>query len=360
MGVRKNSRTLTDDEKSRFTAALDKINTEGGMAEFASLHANLATSGIHRTSHFLPWHREFILRFERRLQEADPSVSIPYWNAATDNNPSDSLFWGSNYLQRFDANWGLGRRFLVGRVELANANLVGINQGRNDYTSFRTELENNIHNPCHNWIGGIAARNDSPRDPAFFLIHAWIDLLWTRWQMTHPSAPFESSGTGFGLNDAMPGWPDRTPASVLDHRTLGYTYDIEASAPTGTVRHIAIGVNLSIKDFGVFDDNTRHFSLFEAGRVSSISPLDIRNITQSVGDVKASLDIKMEYKPDNSVSISYTAKLFDDGDEVAKKEESVNAPPDVEQVTSIHLRDHHSGDPDTANMSIVAKNLQAM
>lgn len=233
MGVRKSSRSLTDDEKKRFTEALDEVNAaglQGVIAEFARLHKSLFDLGIHRSSHFLPWHREFVVRFERRLQAVDASVSIPYWDASSDQNPSDLLFWGNNYLKRFDAEWGLGRRFLVGRVELAGTSRVEGNQGRNDYVSFRTELEDVIHNPCHNWIGGAVTGTDSPLDPAFFLIHAWIDLLWARWQRAHPNAPFVSSGTGRGLTDPMPGWADRTPASVLNHRALGYSYDIEGDS----------------------------------------------------------------------------------------------------------------------------------
>jgi len=52
-------------------------------------------------------------------------------------------------------------------------------------------------------------------------------MLWVRWQIAHPQAPFVSSGPGTGLSDPLMQWPNRTPAMVLDHHALGYTYDIE-------------------------------------------------------------------------------------------------------------------------------------
>jgi tyrosinase len=62
-------------------------------------------------------------------------------------------------------------------------------------------------------MGGFA----SPGDPVFYLHHCWIDMLWARWQLAHPGAPFVSSRADADLNDPLMEWPDRTPADVLDH-----------------------------------------------------------------------------------------------------------------------------------------------
>jgi hypothetical protein len=364
MGVRKDSRSLTNDERSRFVQALIVLRNSGVMERFARIHSQHFFAGIHNSSHFLPWHREFVRRFEKELEVVDPTVSVPYWDATRDQIPSESP-WNQDFLGQFNTAWSLDRRFLVGRVSLPTRSQVDTNRTREDYTGFRTELEGTIHDPCHNWIGGVASQQASPFDPAFYLIHAWIDLLWAQWQAAHPNAPFVSSGPGLDVNDSIAEWPEVSPADVLDHRALGYRYDVEpdgpGQGPPESVRNLAFGVNMSIKDFGVFDDDVASFSVFEQGRVSRTSPHDEVVVVQGpVGDVKAQLLLKMDLEADNGVKISYEAELFDSDESVASAKDSFVVPPggSVER-PGIHLRDHHGGDPDTANMSFTVKNTQA-
>jgi tyrosinase len=101
------------------------------------------------------------------------------------------------------------------------------NRGRSNYDTFWRELEDPIHNGPHCWVGGVMNTAASPGDPVFYLHHCWIDLLWVKWQIAHPGAPFISSGPGAGLNAPLMQWPNRTPAKVLDHQALGYIYDFE-------------------------------------------------------------------------------------------------------------------------------------
>jgi hypothetical protein len=226
MGIRKSYQRLTDDERNRFIEAVKHVKQTGVVDNFARIHASHFSMGIHRSSHFLPWHREFIRRFEAALQQHDPSVSIPYWDSTVHNSPSDPL-WKPDFLGQFDQAWQLNRA--LGSDTLPTRSQVEANQQRGDYDAFWRELELDIHNPPHRWVGGVMAGIASPGDPVFFLHHAWIDMLWVQWQRQHPDAPFVSSGPGLGVNDPMMEWPDRTPADVLDHHVLGYAYDIEES-----------------------------------------------------------------------------------------------------------------------------------
>jgi Common central domain of tyrosinase/Repeat of unknown function (DUF346) len=224
MGLRKNYRNLTDAERDRFVQALYHVKSTGLFDQLASVHATHFSHGIHLSSHFLPWHRELLLRFERALQAHHPDVTIPYWDSTLDTSPSDPL-WANSFLGQFNSAWGLRRA--LGSATLPTPRQVETNQGRSTYNPFWPELETLIHNPPHVWVGGVMAGVASPGDPVFYLHYCWIDLLWARWQLAHPGAPFVSSGPGLDLNDPLMEWPDRTPANVLDHHALGYQYDIE-------------------------------------------------------------------------------------------------------------------------------------
>ena len=74
MSVRKNYRSLTDVERDRFVQALYHVKSTGVVDQFAEIHHMHFGMGIHRSSHFLPWHREMILRFERELQSFHPDI----------------------------------------------------------------------------------------------------------------------------------------------------------------------------------------------------------------------------------------------------------------------------------------------
>ena len=227
MGVRKTYRNLTITERQNFVDALYELKRVGFIDRFAQIHAMHFNMGIHRSSHFLPWHREMILRFERRLQQEDSTITIPYWASAVRRSTTDPL-WANDFLGQFNSAWNLGRALgpKPGGI-LPSQQLVLANRGRSTYNVFWPELERDIHNPPHVWVEGVMGSAASPGDPVFYLHHCWIDMLWVRWQIAHPQAPFVSSGPGVGLNDPLMEWPNRTPAMVLDHHALGYTYDIE-------------------------------------------------------------------------------------------------------------------------------------
>lgn len=222
MSCRKNYRDLTNIERDRFVQALYYLKSTGVIDQFANEHATFFHMGIHGTSHFLPWHRDFLRRFEIALQTYHPDITIPYWNSTVDTNPSDPL-WDNDFLGQFDAAWGLGRA--LGAATLPTPQQVQDTLNNlGTYDAFWPVLEGSIHNPPHNWVSGVMASLGSPGDPVFYLHHCWIDLLWAQWQLLHNNPPFVSSGAGFGLNDPMTS-VSTTPADVLDHRSINiYQY----------------------------------------------------------------------------------------------------------------------------------------
>jgi hypothetical protein len=223
MRCRKNYRDLTSTERDRFVQALYHVKATGIVDQYASEHEAHFDHGIHQNSHFLPWHREFIRRFEDALRTYHPAVTLPYWNSIVDQSPSDPL-WDSAFLGQFDSAWGLGRA--LGSNALPDVNHMNAALAQSSYDAFWPPLEHPVHNWPHLWVGGKMSQRDSPHDPVFYLHHCWIDLLWAQWQVRNPGAPFVPSGAGADLNDPLMGYTT-TPADVIDHRTINL-YDYPA------------------------------------------------------------------------------------------------------------------------------------
>ncbi len=283
MGIRKNQSTLSADEKSRFINAVLQLKSNGVYDRYVRQHRDLFNAGIHHSAIFLPWHREFLRRLELDLQAIDPSVNLPYWDWTVDRALTSS-FWGSDFMggngvppgsavQTGPFAFGAGRWPLTvrdnpaGRVELTRAigsgatlpttNAVQRALSQVPFSSFTDELENLIHNIVHVWIGGSAGTRSSPNDPAFFLLHCNVDRLWAIWQRMHPNeSPFQGDGQ-FGLNSPMQPWDNEvsppTPARVLDHAAIGYTYDTDMTAQIIDLTVGAPPIQAGISQAGEFD-----------------------------------------------------------------------------------------------------------
>jgi tyrosinase len=232
------------------------------------------TGGQHMTSMqahqgpaFLPWHREFILRFEIDLQLIDARVTLPYWDWTTDNSEASSIwdvgFMGGNGRESdgrvtdgpfaYDSgSWNLGildiddpthapylrRRFgtfpnvstlpTTAQVEDAikitpydSPPWITNTRTGQPQPSFRNRLEGwygegNIHNRVHLWVSGGTPPelkdagsmfwSTSPNDPVFFLHHCNIDRLWARWQSENPTygyVPNIGGPQGHNINDIV-------------------------------------------------------------------------------------------------------------------------------------------------------------
>ncbi|ABG04894.1 tyrosinase [Rubrobacter xylanophilus DSM 9941] len=278
MGVRKNQARLTAAERAAFVRALKVLKAEGIYDMHVSHHRTAVLSMDPDPAHigpaFFPWHRECLRRFELDLQKVDPTVTIPYWDFVADGSPSSSI-WADDFMggngRALDSQvmtgpfaystgeWTLTvndnrrtppylrRAFGVRVSTLPTGTQVNGALRRVTYDAapwnatvtgsyFRSFCEKSLHNRVHNWVGGTMLQGSSPNDPVFWMLHCFMDRLWARWRRRYPDSPYlPSSGgpVGHNLNDPMWPWaaePDPpTPAKVLDHRQLGYTYDDEAS-----------------------------------------------------------------------------------------------------------------------------------
>lgn len=282
-----NQRNLTSSQRTRFVEAVVALKRSGGYDKYVRLHAEYfaadGESGLrmaHMAPTFFPWHRQFLLVFEHELQGIDPEVTVPYWDWTTDNEATSALwaadFMGGNgrnsdgqvmtgpfayqagawpitygvtdekYLTR---NMGRPDRpiALPTKAELRDAlaiatydtapwNSAPTTQGfRNRIEGWTvSETEGGyLHNRVHQWIGGHMVGAASPNDPVFWLHHAFIDLIWTRWQRQHPTSGYlpadplaaedPEHGRVVSLDEPMPPFNVR-PSAVLDHRRF-YMYE---------------------------------------------------------------------------------------------------------------------------------------
>src|SRR5262249_30394054 len=103
--VRKNASSLTQQEIDAFVNAILTIkNTPAPGSSLSIYHTFVQNHQLAFPNHqahggpaFLPWHREFLLEFERELQKVDPKVTIPYWDFTAPNQPNATIF-SPNFL----------------------------------------------------------------------------------------------------------------------------------------------------------------------------------------------------------------------------------------------------------------------
>ncbi|MFF7854760.1 tyrosinase family protein [Streptomyces sp. NPDC007904] len=282
--VRKDAATLTAAEKRRFVNALLEVKRRGEYDEFVRMHIeHYAADGerglraAHMAPSFLPWHRRFLLDLEGALRRVDDSVTLPYWDWTRDRKAT-STPWTADLLggngRRSDhqvttgpfahreGNWtirvkvteekfltrDLGRRSapidLPTRSDLEWAlkeSAYDVSPWDSTVTrGFRNRLEGwgtgrgsaswRNHNRVHRWVGGVMLSAASVNDPVFWLLHAFVDLQWHRWQRRHRGArylPATAPGPGdrqhgrvVARREKLPPW-DVTPAELED---VGHIY----------------------------------------------------------------------------------------------------------------------------------------
>jgi tyrosinase len=285
--TRKDQRNLTSDQRQRFVDAVVELKRRGDYEKYVTTHMRyFAADGetglraAHMAPTFFPWHRYFLLLFERDLQLIDPDVSVPYWDWTADRSMASPL-WGPDFMggdgrdsdgqvttgpfAYGNGDWtivhgvtteryltrGLGRPrrpvALPTGAEVQGALAVPVYDSAPwnsapGTAGFRNTMEGwtvseakggHLHNRVHQWVGGHMVGGSSPNDPVFWLHHAFIDLIWVRWQRLHPragylpagplAAPDPEQGRVISLDEPMPPWGVR-PSEVLDHRPL-YAYE---------------------------------------------------------------------------------------------------------------------------------------
>ncbi|GGR66090.1 tyrosinase [Streptomyces humidus] len=284
--IRKDVSTLTVAERRRFVNALLTIKKRGEYDEFVRIHIDHYVSdgegglrSAHMTPSFLPWHRRFLLDLETALRRVDPAVTVPYWDWTRDR-ATTAVPWTKDLLggngRRSDhqvttgpfayatGDWTIRENVTDGEFLTRDLGRAGspialptasdVETALRDPVydvapwdstvarGFRNRLEGwgsgsgsaawRNHNRVHRWVGGAMLSGASVNDPVFWLHHAFVDLLWTRWQSRHrehrylPAGPPGPGSSQYrrvvARHEKLPPW-DMTP-SQLDDVSRIYRY----------------------------------------------------------------------------------------------------------------------------------------
>uniref|UniRef100_A0A0N4V1I5 Tyrosinase_Cu-bd domain-containing protein n=1 Tax=Enterobius vermicularis TaxID=51028 RepID=A0A0N4V1I5_ENTVE len=169
--IRKEYRRLTEDERMRFHNAVEEIRRSGEYDKIAQWHADPEKcGGAHSGPAFLPWHREYLKRFEFALRIVDPDVAIPYWDSTLEGQLQDGK---DSCLFELE---------LMGRFKRTVSNHSDEPQQGCHYKPTWTSLEYSNGNVIL-WLGGPTFQpSDSANNPLFFMHHAFLDKLWEDWR----------------------------------------------------------------------------------------------------------------------------------------------------------------------------------
>ena len=241
--IRKDYREMTDYEKTELVNAfyavrsanpdlitdmanfhMDYFNYDNINPNILDIHFNLPDEPEKEI--FLAWHRQFLFEMEQVMQDLNPRISIPYWDSSEDQSTTSDL-WNQDFMGSFNTNWGLGRRLALYN-NLPTPNEVATMMLETDFFEFSDLFERQPpHSGAHRWVSGAMITSASPRDPVFFLHHAFIDKLWHDWEEVHQ--------TSFYLRNDMIRYdgsyvfggetlPVVDPNDILDTRALGVFY----------------------------------------------------------------------------------------------------------------------------------------
>jgi tyrosinase len=207
---------------------------------------------------FLPWHRAYLLYFERicRKFSGNANFALPYWNwtvrptvpsvfwdgssgscaapcpPTSLPSPTNPLFDCSRAIGPSDAvaDAFVGSTVMESILNEPNFFLFASNQavGQRDFAGYGL-LEETPHNHVHGRIGGYMGAYCSPIDPVFWTHHCMIDFCWVEWNINRGNPNTNnSSWLNFPLIDFVD--ENNTPVNIpivdtLLFPILSYQYE---------------------------------------------------------------------------------------------------------------------------------------
>ena len=217
----------------------------------------------HRSELFLPWHRAHLAGFEALLRAADPprtaDVSLPFWDWT---KPASGVRFPKAFEDTTSPLFHNGRAHTVTplspRIQWDAEEIKTKMVQEKDWLLFAGEplasdgsggsfgwLEDGPHNSIHGDIGSTMGNPETAsRDPIYWSFHAYIDLIWARWQRVHTNAtspqPFTTPNVKIWVEPFTPVMADTAQTTTMPAGfAFGYQYDFSIDAPTVPVASVA-------------------------------------------------------------------------------------------------------------------------
>ena len=273
--IRKEFTSMTFTERQRHINAIKTVSTDPRFkADYDKLindHRKLFHSGIHDGTHFLPWHRYFILRYEKILRRVNCKFTVAYWDwSLVSRNPfntanredlwhSANTGFGGDGVGEFPhcvqtgpfrhSQWSLVPPPAETQPQLARRCLSrGFNGNPPDSLAVEMVLQTPVgnfsdfelmlrylHGVVHCLIDDTMCSKDSASAPEFFLHHGFIDKMWDDWQKksdAHKNAFFPS------VNGSIPDTQLR-PVDVIDVSSQPGGVRVEYQSPEGAATELS-------------------------------------------------------------------------------------------------------------------------
>jgi tyrosinase len=221
--------------------AIEDLRDNRGFWYWAGFHGAPRNQCQHSTSSgtdslFLPWHRAYLYRLELALQTQVRLATLPWWDwpasrrtgipaafadetvggqpnplatAALPPLSSEAQGWPPRTYRDPGPPAALPSR---ARIE----DILDLSS----FEDFSRQLEQQLHNPVHGWVGGTMGWvATAAYDPIFWAHHTMVDRIWSLWQVKHSNRgprPTQWRQVLRGM--------DMTVEDVLDTTALGYDY----------------------------------------------------------------------------------------------------------------------------------------
>ena len=216
----------------------------------------------HGNWYFLPWHRAYLLAFERicRQLSGNANFALPYWDwtanpqlpaafaAPTFNGQPNALFDSTRSSQTITMPTNVAGSTVMANIYsettfeiFGSSKPTGQNNTNQQWqiaSGATGPLESGPHNSVHGRISGNMGTYMSPLDPIFWLHHCNIDRIWDHWNRLGRANTSNALWRNFPFNNQfrVPSGNTTAPYNVavsglLNIQQLGYRYVIPIYFP---------------------------------------------------------------------------------------------------------------------------------